>query len=52
MATKSFDSAIKVTKKSAESFRKILDSDKKLMISKTPTARDIDARELSKFFRK
>lgn len=52
MATKSFDSTIKVTEKSAESFRKILDSDKKLTISKTPTARDVEARALSKFFRK
>lgn len=52
MATKSFDSAIKVTKKSAESFRKILNSDKILTISRTPTAKDIDARELSKFFGK
>ncbi len=52
MATQSFDSAIKVTKKSAESFKEILNSEKKLTISQRPTAKDIDARELSKFFRK
>lgn len=50
MATRSFDSAIKVSKKSVESFNKILDSNKKMIISKEPIARDIEARELSKVF--
>lgn len=52
MATQSFDSSIKVNKKSAKSFDTILNSKKITTISKVPIAKDANVESLRKFFGK
>ncbi len=52
MATRSFDSYIKVDKNSAESMSAILNSEKKIVIEKEKVAKDIDVKSLRKFLGK
>lgn len=52
MATQSFDNSIKVDKKSVKSFVTILNSDKKMIISRESIAKDADVKKLHKFLRK
>ena len=52
MATQSFDSAIKVTKKSKRSFKEILNSKKDMTVSRTPVAKDAKAFTLRKLLGK